>query len=373
MDKLYRYSVFLENYSSSVKLDINEYNFEHPPEFYITLFSALLKSKTITHYSNMLCDETVKLIKNIANITNLLDENVLLTSGSDTALEYISTCLFNDYETKMFYLTPNYSHMVDYLKQNKKNEIIQIEFDTLKDEYKLSSYLSKYENRIDNHVIYISNPNNPTGLKIDKDDLKSCLLKYDKTKFVIDEAYIEFMGENESMCESVNSFPNMYIVRTFSKAYGIAGLRLGYILSQKQNIINIHNNALNEASLTEISKCAGNYILEHLSHYNKVINDVIVNRTHFLKFLDENNIFYITTHASFVSIYIGTKSCEFTHYLKQNGIIVRNKTNDTNMYGFVRITIGLSHQMELVCSHILEFSKNDTNNIESKPNLFDRG
>lgn len=369
MDKIYRYSIQLDNYLSSIKLDINEYNFEHPPEFYITLFSALLKSKTVTHYSNMFCDETIRLVKNIANTTNLLDENILLTSGSDTALEYIVTCLLNNEHTKLFYLLPNYSYIIDYLKKHKKNSIIPIEFDILKDNYKLSSYLDKYENINDNHVIYISNPNNPTGLCIDKTDLELCILKYNKLNFVIDEAYIEFADKNETVCEFVKSFPNLYIIKTFSKAYGIAGLKLGYILSQKQNIITIHNNALNEASLTEISKCAGNYILENLSYYDKNINDIINNRLNFLSFLDKNDIFYIPTHASFVSIYIGKNSCEFTYNLQEKGIVVRNKTKDTNMYGFVRITVGTSYQMELVCSYILEY----TNNIESKTKfLLDR-
>jgi histidinol-phosphate aminotransferase len=363
MDKIYRYSIPLENYTSIVKLDINEYNFEHPPEFYITLFSTLLKSKTVTHYSNMFCDETIRLIKNIANITNLVDEHVILTSGSDTALEYIVTCLFNNDDTKLFYLTPNYSYMFDYLKKHKKNLVLPIEFDITKDNYKLSDYLDKYEDINNNHVFYISNPNNPTGLCIDKDDLKTCIIKYNKLHFIIDEAYIEFADKNESMCEFINSFPNLYIVRTFSKAYGIAGLRLGYILSQKQNIINIHNNAFNESSLTEISKCAGNYILENLNYYNKIINDIKANKLRFFNFLDDNDVYYIHSQANFVSIYIGKNTYEFTTNLQKIGIIVRNKTKDTNMYGFVRITIGTFQQMVQVCSYILEC---DNNHIERK-------
>lgn len=362
MDKIYRYSVQLDNYLSSIKLDINEYNFEHPPEFYISLFSSLLKPRTLTHYSNMFCEETIRLVKNIAKTTNLLDTNILLTPGSDAGLEYIISCLFKHDDTQLFYLSPNYSYMIDYLKKNKKNSIIPIEFDILTDKYNLSSYLDKYENINNNHVIYISNPNNPTGLCFNKTDLESCILKYDKLIFVIDEAYIDFADKNETVCEFVNSFPNLYIIRTFSKAYGIAGLRLGYILSQPQNIVNMHNYALNESSLTEISKCAGNYILENMTHYNKNINNIIDNRLKFLNFLDNNNIFYTPTNASFVSIYIGKKSKEFTSNLQQKGILVRNKTKDTNMYGFVRITIGTSYQMEQLCLYILENANNDIEN-----------
>ena len=71
--------------------------------------------------------------------------------------------------------------------------------------------------------------------------------------------------------------------------------------------------------------------------------------------MKENNIFYIPSNANFVSIYIG-KNCEhFTYKLQEKGIIIRNKTKDTNMNGFVRITIGTSEQMELLCSSILEY------------------
>ena len=87
MEKIYRYSISIDNYISSIKLDINEYNFEHPPEFYVTLFQAIQKPKMLTHYSNMFCDEHIRLIKNLAKKVNLSEENVLLTPGSDTALE----------------------------------------------------------------------------------------------------------------------------------------------------------------------------------------------------------------------------------------------------------------------------------------------
>lgn len=362
MEKSYRYSIPLHNYDTSIKLDINEYNFEHPQEFYVSLIQAIQKPKTLTHYSNMFCDEHIRLINNISKKVNLSKENVLITSGSDTALEYVGTCLFNNANSTLFYFVPNYSYMVDYLIKHKKNHIETIAFDILCDKYKLSTYLDNHTIN-DNDVIYISNPNNPTGLCVDKNDIELCLTKYSRINFVIDEAYIDFMGETYSMCSLVTTFPNLYIVRTFSKAYGIAGLRLGYILSQKQNITFIHNNALNEASLTEISKCAGNYILENLSYYNKIIQNTIDNREYFFVFLNEHNIFYIPSNANFVSIYIGNNCGHFTHKLQEKGIIVRNKTKDTNMYGFVRITIGTSEQMKLLCSSILEYG---IDNIESK-------
>lgn len=363
MKKSYRYSIPIHNYESSIKLDINEYNFEHPPEFYVTLFEAIKKPKMITHYSNMFCEEHIHLVKNIAKKVNLTDENVLLTSGSDTALEYLSSILFTNDNVQLFYFVPNYSYMVDYLTKNKKNYIETIPFDVTYDRYKISWYLNKYTTINDNDVIYISNPNNPTGLCVDNNDMEQCLMKYSKLNFVIDEAYIEYMGETNSFASLVTRFPNLYIVRTFSKSYGIAGLRLGYILSQKQNINVIHNYALNESSLTELSKCAGNYILKHLNHYDKIIEDTIVNRSFFFNFLNEQNIFYIPSNANFVSIYVGKNCGDFTHKLQEKGIIVRNKTKDTNMYGFVRITIGTSEQIKLLCSSILEYG---IDNIENK-------
>jgi histidinol-phosphate aminotransferase len=358
MSKQYRYSIYLKNYNSSIKLDINEYNFPHPSGFYNQLYLKMLNPKCITHYSNMYCDETLNLIKNIANINNLLDDNILLTSGSDTALEYIATDIFKQ-NTKLLYLVPNYSHMVDFIKKNK-GIVVPIQFDILKDKYQLSLYLKLYENIIENAVIYISNPNNPTGLCVDKNDLILCISKYSKTIFVIDEAYIEFTGVSESMCELVKQFANIYIVRTFSKAYGIAGLRLGYILSQQTNILHLNNNVFNEASLTELSKCAGNYILENLPYYNKIISDTNNIKSFFFNFLNTNNIFYIPSHANFVSIYVGINVNDFTNYLLNKGFVIRNKTSDTNMYGFVRITIGTLQQIEGICAYILKYINDET-------------
>ena len=345
----YRYSIRLEDYNASNKLDINEYNLQHPPEFYNMLFDTLLEPKCITHYSNMLSDTTIRLYKNIARENNLPDKNILITSGSDTALEYIATCLFT-MDTNLLYLTPNYSYLVDYLKQHKHCKFTPIEFDIFTDNYKLSLYLEQCT--LYNSVVYISNPNNPTGLCVDKTDIELCFCKYNNTTFIIDEAYIEFYGMKHSMCDLISKYPNIYIIRTFSKAYGIAGLRLGYILSQQQNIIHIHNNAFNEASLTNLSICAGNYVLENVSYYNKNIEEINTIKSYFLQFLDKNNIRYIPTHANFVSLYIGKNATDFVNNLKQSGIIIRNKTTEVNMSGFVRISIGSLRQIEMVCDYI---------------------
>jgi histidinol-phosphate aminotransferase len=357
----YRYSAYIEKYNDSIKLDLNEFNFEHDISMTNEILKAINLQKTITHYSNMCYDTTYNLINNIAKYNNINNDNILLTAGSDVGLEYLVNYLVKE-NTTVYVFVPTYSYFV-YLSKNKTKNIIYIPFIVTDYDYNIENYINKYvTNDINdnNVVIYIVNPNNPTGILFNRNYFDTILTKYSKFKFIVDEAYIEYCS-NQTCVDYIKNHSNLFITRTFSKAYGLAGLRIGYIISNNNNILELHKY-FNESSLTEISKIAANFIYEHIDYYENIINRVNQIRTNFEYFLDENNISYIKTSAGFISIYIGNTdnnkfkyiNCEkFIDILKSHNIFIRSKNEDINMKGYVRITFGPEHIMNRIKEIIL--------------------
>lgn len=339
MNNEYNISKNIECYDKSIKLDLNEYDFKHPDEFYTMIYDYLKFDKVITHYSNKYNQNTIELVNLISEINDICNNNIILTAGSDNALEYIvNTYVNNNTNVYLFYPTYNY---FNFLIKKKNANIIYINITSYDISYNLNDYLLNIK---ENSIVYIVNPNNPLGIIFDLITLENILNKYKNVLFIIDEAYIEFCYEYSSV-NLINKFKNLIIIRTFSKAYGLAGLRLGYIISHYENICEIYK-IYNEKSLIEITKKCGIYILKNISHYQNNINIIKYQRDQFQDFLKLNNIFYINSYANFVLFYVGEEYNTFLKILEKNNIYIRDKSSD--LYGFLRITIGNPNNMIIV-------------------------
>ena len=177
------------------------------------------------------------------------------------------------------------------------------------------------------------------------------LIKYNQSLFILDEAYIEFSKEYTCI-ELINKYNNIIVTRTFSKAYGLAGLRLGYIASPLELYKKIFKS-YNERSLTEISKIAGLYIMNNINYYKDIINIIIKERESFQDFLKNNNIYYISSKSNFILFYVGNKYNEFIKKLEENNIMIRSKNNEIK--GFVRITVGNPNNMNIVKKYFEQY------------------
>lgn len=325
-----------------IKLDLNEYDFEHPNEFYELLKNSIKKDKIITHYTNTDTETSRLLINKIAQYNNILNDNIILTAGSDIALEYVVNKYIN-YDTTVLLFYPTFNYFETIVKK-KTNKIEYLNIELNDNNYNLDKYLDKYILN-DKTIVYIVNPNNPIGNIINITSLEKYLEKYNQTIFILDEAYIEFVEKYTSCIELINKYNNLIIVRTFSKAYGLAGMRLGYIATSIMRCKEIYE-LYNDKSLIELTKIAGIFIMDNINYYKKIIAIIIEERQLFETFLKENNIFYISSNSNFILFYVGNKYNTLLTILEENNIIIRNKNNQ--LKGFLRITIGNSDNMIFV-------------------------
>ena len=334
MNNYYR----IDDLNTCIKLDLNEYDFNHNLRMTQLLTDSFKNNKLVTHYSNVNknSEKLIGLLKKKNNVNN-----ILLTAGSDNALEYIINTFLGDKYIIIF--VPTYVY-IDVLVKNKTDKIIYIPM--CDNNCDLNLCFELYSNIMNNALVYIVNPNNPLGYYLSKDNIELVINKWNNTLFILDEAYIEFCYEN-TCADLVNKHDNLIITRTFSKAYGLAGLRLGYIMSSEmviKQILKIYN----EKNVTELAKIAGIYILENIEYYDNIINQIIDIRNDFEQFLKSSNIFYYKSYGNFISFYVGKNYSKLLTILEYNNIYLRNRNNQINMNGFIRISIGTKENMEVV-------------------------
>lgn len=341
----------ITDYESAIKLDLNEFDFDHHPSVIESIQQSILQPKSITHYSNIYNQTTKTLIDKLCQYNQINDTQILLSAGSDDSLEYLINRYINT-ETHVLVLAPSYSYF-EYVIKRKTNNIhyITLDFNNTSP-LDIKYCLEFYEDIIQNAVVYIVNPNNPLGTLISKDSIELCVKKYKDTLFIIDEAYIEFTFSNTCV-DFIHTYENIVITRTFSKAYGLAGIRLGYMIANEKTIKYV-KILYNEKNTTNVAKAAGAAIFNNIEYYENIIAQVNEIREDFQSFLNSLNIYYVPSQSNFISFYIGKNVEYFLNLLESDNIYIRNRTTQIDMYGFVRVTIGKKEHMDVLKQVIVD-------------------
>jgi histidinol-phosphate aminotransferase len=190
-------------------------------------------------------------------------------------------------------------------------------------------------------VIFIGNPDNPCGTYVTDKQLKAFLKKIRKDIIVfIDEAYYEYVSDKEypDTIKLLKSHKNIIATRTFSKMYGLAGLRVGYGIATKEtvDILNRIREPFNVNSLAQVAAVA---CLKDKSHYKKLARDVERQRQFLYKELSSMGIDFVKTSTNFILINTKSQNGPVLKKLLKRGVIVR----DMSFWGlstYIRVTIG---------------------------------
>jgi histidinol-phosphate aminotransferase len=192
-------------------------------------------------------------------------------------------------------------------------------------------------------LIFIANPNNPTGTWIESAEVQAFLDKVpEKVLVVLDEAYVEYLEQTESSVNWLQSFDNLIITRTFSKAYGLAGLRVGYALSHPEiaDLLNRIRQPFNVNSLAQAAAVAALGDESYLQQSREV------NQTGMLQLtggFDKMGLKYIPSKGNFITVNVHTNAAEVYDELLYEGVIVRPIAG----YGLpqhLRVSIGLEQE-----------------------------
>lgn len=199
----------------------------------------------------------------------------------------------------------------------------------------------------DTRMVFIANPNNPTGTLLTPDELRELISAIpSKILVVLDEAYNEYLPP-EMRADSVTwleRFPNLIITRTFSKIYGLAGLRIGYAVAHA-HIADMLNRVRQPFNVNSVAQEAAIHALQDHAFIRKSYETNLQGKMQLTHGLEEMGLAYIPSFANFISFYVGEAERVYQGLL-QRGIIVRPIAN----YGlpeYLRVSIGLEQENAL--------------------------
>lgn len=191
-------------------------------------------------------------------------------------------------------------------------------------------------------LIALVTPNNPTGTLCERDVIEETLQRV-TCPVVIDETYAEFVGR--SVADLLPQYPHLFIIRSFSKVHGLAGLRAGAVLSQAQNIEALRR-VLNPFNVNRAAIAAALAVMAHPEATHAHVAEVTTARSEFVEALTAMGVQTGPANANFVLAFFGERAQEVTNRLAAEGILIRNRTGShPRLAGWCRIAMGNPLQM----------------------------
>jgi histidinol-phosphate aminotransferase len=273
-------------------------------------------------------------------------EELVLTNGTDDAIKTVCDT-FVDPDDALLVPAPTFP-VYEFFHSVAGGKTLHIRYDEhfLLPGQKFVSALKKQPVR----WVALANPNNPTGTQIPPADLKAILLAAPETLVLVDEAYHDFSGQ--TVLPWIRKYPNLVVTRTFSKAFGLAALRLGCVFANVQltEALRRGQNPFPVNSLALICACVA---IQYDAQVRKYASEVRWNRAEFSRWLDAREIPYVPSSANFVLTRVGRHAPEIARRLRAEGILVRDWSYDPHLKGYLRFTIGSVAQTRRLMAELL--------------------
>ncbi|MDG3583167.1 pyridoxal phosphate-dependent aminotransferase [Galbibacter pacificus] len=289
-----------------------------------------------------------KLVKKIAQKEGVETKNIMMGPGSSDLLEKTAMVYFRD-GGNVISGDPCYMSLVHVAKASGGDwKPIKLTKDFQHD-------LDAMEAAIDSNtkLIYITNPNNPTATLTDTKKLYDfCDRVSDKVPIFIDEAYIELSagGLKSSMAPLVAKGKNIFVARTFSKIYGMAGLRIGYMLGNEKSLEAINQITRGGMGITGPTIAAANASLDDVSFIEDCKSKITSAKKFTYKLLDDKGIKYLPSETNFILFPIEMDGDEFLDKIYEYKVVVRAfKFWDQN---WCRVSMGTQEEMEYFAAAI---------------------
>jgi len=287
----------------------------------------------------------------IANFLRIAPEQVLLTNGMDEALSLLFATYLSPGDELLF-ADPTFV-MYPMLGAALGAQVVRLPSgeDLM---LPVAGLLARISPRT--RVIAIANPNNPTGLAASRADLLKIAEAAPDAAVLVDEAYFEFCGGTltcRTMIPDLARHPNLFVGRTFSKAYGLAGLRLGVLIGGPDQLDYLRRLSLpfnvNSVALACLEEALADrsFVSEHVAQVKR-------GRERLTQLFEELGLHFWPSQTNFVLVRVGAKAKTFVASMQQRGVLVRDFSANSGCDGCVRITVGTPKQMDGVLPAIRE-------------------
>lgn len=324
----------LSSPTTDLRLDMNESTTGCSPRVLAKLNS--MSAKTLALYPRREPGE-----KLVADFLGVAAEQVLLTNGADEGIDLLCRAYLAP-GSEIIVVTPAFA-MYEVFAQTEDAKVVRVpagpEFS-----FPTQNVLNAITPQT--RIIVICNPNNPTGLPIARPSIMQVIQAAPDAAILLDEAYFDFYGQ--TLIDQIGKLPNLFIARTFSKAYGLAGLRLGVMAGDKEQISVLRRMV----SPFNVNAFAMECLAEALADrefVNAYVAQVRAGREWLQKQLEQLHFKCWPSQTNFVLCRFGELKRAILEALRARGIALRDRPD---CEGCARITVGKQHEMERLITEL---------------------
>jgi histidinol-phosphate aminotransferase len=288
--------------------------------------------------------------REVASFLGLQPEQVLLTNGVDEAIHLVCEAYLESKDQAVIVVPTFAMYQICASATGARVISIPADEDFRFPTCKVMAHTTAPKTRL----IAIANPNNPTGAVASVEDLLLIARSAPQAAVLVDEAYFEFYGE--SLLEYAGQVGNLFIARTFSKAYGMAGFRVGVLAGAAEQVQSLRR-ACSPYNVNGIALACLPAALADQDYVRRYVGEVKASRNRLEEELRSLGIPFWPSHGNFVLARIGLLHAEFVQGMRTRGILVRDRSSDFGCDGCVRITAGWQEHTERLLVGLLETLK----------------
>ncbi|KTD41039.1 histidinol-phosphate transaminase [Legionella parisiensis] len=317
-------------------------------------WSALSTNISLNFYPEKYLQDQLQ--EHLAKYYQVEEKQIVLTRGSDDGIDLITRLFLSAGQDACMQCPPTFS-MYSFYTYLQHAQLIECPLDAQNNfQLSLDEIRSTWKNNC--KLIFLCNPNNPTGSLIELDFIATLCDEYkNRSVIVVDEAYIEFAQTQSATC-LISQFDNLIVLRTLSKAYGLANLRLGIIIAQ-ENVIRALNKIMPPFPLSSVVIDLALRALEKNEWFLQAINTIKESRANLIKELQlcpvikkvyptETNFILIKTEYTY----------ELVSWLANQGIVIKSYSPNSSLHDHLRITVGDEPQNQLLLRALSSFQNN---------------
>jgi len=326
VEQLKKYRPPMEGRAGKLRLDFNENTMGCAPEVVRALRRALTP-EMLTRYP-----EYGESRQTLAGYFGFKPEEMLLTNGTDDAIKAICDA-FVDPGDVLLVPAPTFP-VYEFFHKVAGGAIERVRYD---EQFRLpvESIVAAIKKKT--RWLALASPNNPTGTEISKPDLRTILEAAPHVLVLVDEAYFDYSGQ--TVLPWIRKYQNLLVTRTFSKAFGLAALRMGFIFGHPE-LVELMHRAQNPFQVNTLALVAASIAIRHEGHVKRYVAQVRANRARVYRWLESRGIPYVPSSANFILTRVGEHAPEIAQRLRAEGILVRDWSYDPHLQGYLRFTIG---------------------------------
>ena len=314
-----------------LRLDFNENTFAASPRVIERLRQTT--GEGLTKYPER---EGVERI--VATHFGLRPEQVLLTNGVDEAIHLVCTAFLEE-DDEALIMTPTF-FMYDVSVGMMTANLRRVQADATL-EFPYARFMEAITPRT--KLIMVASPNNPTGAVVAREQLLAICAAAPQAVVMVDEAYFHFFGE--TVLGDIAAVPNLMVARTFSKAYGLANLRIGMLAGNAELLRHVRK-VCSPYNVNGVALDCLPVALADDAYVQWYAEQVRVGRARMMDGLRKLGVEFFPSHANFVLMKIGAKHGELVEAMRARGVLLRDRSSDPGCEGYVRITIGVEEHVQ---------------------------